>query len=340
MDRILIAGRVIVFYAQKLLVPWPLAFIYPRWRIDPGVWWQWLFPVAVLVVLITLLAAQKQLGRGPAAAVMLFCGLLFPALGFVNVYPMRFSFVADHFQYHASAAMIALLAAIAWKLASRPAVVLLIPLAVLTAMRAPVYSDSITLWRDTLAKNPDSWMVHTNLSHALVAAADRSGDARLYAEAEEHYLAAYKLDPDIPETNLNAGIVYARRNQIDKALAHLQRALELSPEFPPILLTIGQVYERNHDLDRAIEYYRKALEIDPNYVDANYRIGGALIAAGRYDQAAQHLRQAVQIDPRHAEAWLRLGFAQRQLGQMEAAEQSFRTALQLRPELARQILRR
>jgi tetratricopeptide (TPR) repeat protein len=294
----------------------------------------------VLVALIALVAAQKRLGRGPAAAVMLFCGLLFPALGFVNVYPMRFSFVADHFQYHASAAMIALLAATAWKLLSKSAVIVLIPLAALTAMRTPVYRDPLTLWRDTLTKNPDSWMVHTNLAHALVAAADRSGDSRLYAEAEQHYLAAYDLDPNIAETNLNAGIVYARRNQIDKALAHLNRALELSPRFPPILLTIGQVYERSNDLDRAIEYYRKALDIDPNYVDANFRLGGALIAAGRYDEAAHHLRLAVQGDPRHAEAWLRLGIAQRQMGQMDAAEQSFRTALQLRPELTRQILRR
>jgi membrane protease subunit HflC len=31
-------------------------------------------------------------------------GCLFPALGFFDVYPFKFSFVADHFQYHAAAA--------------------------------------------------------------------------------------------------------------------------------------------------------------------------------------------------------------------------------------------
>ena len=44
---------------------------------------------------------------------LIFGGVLVPALGFVDVYPMRFSFVADHFQYHASIALLALVAAIA-----------------------------------------------------------------------------------------------------------------------------------------------------------------------------------------------------------------------------------
>ena len=37
--------------------------------------------------------------RGPLAAWLFFVGSLFPALGFFNVYPFRYSYVADHFQY-------------------------------------------------------------------------------------------------------------------------------------------------------------------------------------------------------------------------------------------------
>ena len=39
--------------------------------------------------------------------------MLVPALGFFDVYPMRYSFVADHFQYHASPALIALIVGVA-----------------------------------------------------------------------------------------------------------------------------------------------------------------------------------------------------------------------------------
>ena len=37
--------------------------------------------------------------RGPLAGFLFFVGTLFPALGFLNVYPFRYSYVADHFQY-------------------------------------------------------------------------------------------------------------------------------------------------------------------------------------------------------------------------------------------------
>ena len=95
---------------------------------------------------------------------MIFCGTLFPALGFLNVYPMRFSYVADHFQYHASIALIALIAAILCRYTKKYGRIVLLPLAVITVLQTPIYSDAETLWRNTLARNPDSWMVHTSLA--------------------------------------------------------------------------------------------------------------------------------------------------------------------------------
>ena len=79
--------------------------------IDAASAWQFLFPVAAVALVAGLWWWRRALGRGPLVAVLLFGVLLGPALGFVNVYPMRFSFVADHFQYVASAPLLALFAA-------------------------------------------------------------------------------------------------------------------------------------------------------------------------------------------------------------------------------------
>src|SRR6185312_4849979 len=109
-QRVLIAGRVVWFYLGKLLWPAHLSFMYPRWNVSAASLGQWLFPLA-LAGLLAGLGRLSRRNRAPLAAALLFVGTLFPALGFINVYPFVFSFVADHFQYLASLGIIALAAA-------------------------------------------------------------------------------------------------------------------------------------------------------------------------------------------------------------------------------------
>ena len=111
-DRILIAGRATWFYLVKLLWPSDLMFVYPRWRVEASVWWQFLFPLGV-VALTVLLWKVRAWSRGPLACWLLFVIALFPILGFMNVYAFQYSFVADHWQYLASLRIFAI-AAVGW----------------------------------------------------------------------------------------------------------------------------------------------------------------------------------------------------------------------------------
>jgi hypothetical protein len=90
-DRCLIAGHAVCFYAFKLIWPHPLMFMYPRWDLHADRAWQFIYPVVVASVLISLWAGRRWIGRGPLTAMLFFIGTLTPALGFVNVYPMRSS---------------------------------------------------------------------------------------------------------------------------------------------------------------------------------------------------------------------------------------------------------
>src|SRR5262249_15161873 len=105
-DRCLIAGRALWFYVAKLLWPTPLTFVYPRWALDQRVWWQYGYPLLAVVVVCGLYLLRSRLGRGPLVAALAFVVTLSPALGFINVFPMRYTFVADHYQYLASIAVI------------------------------------------------------------------------------------------------------------------------------------------------------------------------------------------------------------------------------------------
>ena len=109
MERFLIAGRVIWFYLGKLIWPLDLIFVYPRWRVSQTVWWQYLYPAAALFSGVLMWLSRRW--RAPLAGVLFFIVTLFPVLGFLNVYPFRYSLVADHFQYLASLGIITLVAA-------------------------------------------------------------------------------------------------------------------------------------------------------------------------------------------------------------------------------------
>ena len=54
LERVLIAGRALLFYVGKLAWPYPLAFWYPRWDVNEHVWWQYLYPAAALAAIVAL----------------------------------------------------------------------------------------------------------------------------------------------------------------------------------------------------------------------------------------------------------------------------------------------
>ena len=172
-ERCLIAGRSLFFYVGKILWPDPLIFFYERWTIDSAVWWQYLFPLGVVLVLAGTIGMHKRWGKGLPIALMIFCGTLLPALGFFNVYPHRYSFVADHFQYLAIPAFITLVvASIATGLkrlgVDKPSPMIAATVAILATCifisnkRCSAYKDQETLWLDTIEQNPSCWAAYNN----------------------------------------------------------------------------------------------------------------------------------------------------------------------------------
>jgi len=181
--RLVLAGRAAWFYALKLACPMPLAFFYDRWRIEPTQPAQWIFPLGMVAAVAGAWWQRGRIGRGPVAALLAFLAGLFPALGFFDVFPFKYSFVADHFAYHAlpvglAAAAAGLAALCGWAgipLAG-PATGLIAILAAATFSRTAVFSSQETLYRDTLAKTPSCSIAANNLG-AFYLDTDRPREA-------------------------------------------------------------------------------------------------------------------------------------------------------------------
>src|SRR6185503_2332124 len=134
----------------------------------------------------------------------------------------------DHFQYLASCGPLALLAATAAQLAARSSrwrrgVQIasaggLALLAATTYGQATSFHDAETLWRRTLARNPDAAMAHNNLGLLLLARQDWTG-------AIEQYQAALRSDPLLWEAEYNLGNALFRAGRDGESLPHYERAV-------------------------------------------------------------------------------------------------------------------
>ena len=296
-QRLLIAGRALWFYAGTLAWPQALTFIYPRWNVDPTALRWWFYPAAAGVLVSGLWLLRQRWGRGPLTAVLFFCGTLAPALGFINFYPMRFSFVADHFQYLASLGLLTLAAALGTSaLRSRPALgralgsLLLALLGLLTWRQQASYRNQETLWQETLAKNPMAWMAHFNLGVIM----DKQGRLE---EAIGHYLDALKQRPDDAQVYNNLGVVLFKQGKFDEAMREYREALRVNPRDPATYNNIGNVLVRQEQLDVAIAAYREALRLDPAFAVVHNNLGAILELRGQREEALAHYREALRIRP-------------------------------------------
>jgi tetratricopeptide (TPR) repeat protein len=321
-QRILIAGRAIWFYVEKLFAPVGLSFIYRRWNIAsaPAAWW--IFPVAVIIVAAVLFALRRTVGRGPLVAWLIFCGVLVPALGFFNFYPMKYSFVADHFQYLAGPALIALLVAgvavalrkIAASAPATPYVVaglVLVVLSVLTVMQARVYGGPLLLWDDAIKNNPTSPMLHYNYGSDLMAVTEqvpRQQAIPFVEEAARQFEATVKLEPthDRSWTRWGGALVFL--NKPKDALDKFAEALKLRPDNVDALGGRGRALFELGRLDEAQAAFNEALAaaqaqrgsgaISRTTAAAIYQFRGKIaVAKGDLEQAATQYAEAVRIVP-------------------------------------------
>jgi tetratricopeptide (TPR) repeat protein len=331
-QRCLLAGRVFWFYLGNLIWPAELIFIYPRWTVDASIWWQWLFSPAVIVLLVGLWWWQRK-QRGPLAAMLLFAGSLFPVLGFVNVYPFIFSYVADHFQYLASLALFALAGAGLMKASARlprwvqttAGVVLLAGLGTLSWAQSRMYRDNLTLYQTILERNPSCWMAHNNLATTLT-------EAGQIEEAVPHLALTLKLRPDYPQALNNLGDDLTRLGRPREAIPYLERALTLQPTFFQAHTNLGSALLAVNRPVEAITHHEEAIRLNPQYATAEKSLGVALAQTNRTAEAILHFQRAIQLEPNFAEAELSWAIALMLTGRFPEAVPHFEKAIALDPE--------
>ncbi len=328
MSRVLIASRALWFYLGKLLWPAGLSFSYARWPIDPSDPWQYGWLAACLAAGALIWAD----GRGFKIAAIYYLAMLAPLLGFIAEYTFRYTFVADHYQYVASIAPLALAAVLLDKLLNRFAAAktvvfgsILLLLAVLTWRQCRNYADSETLWRATLASTPASTIARNNLSQALL---DKGQWVASIALSREVLTA----NPNDPVARNNLGFALLEQGRIDDSILNFQQAIAAEPNRPDAYYNLGRAWLKKEHFESAITNFQTAVRLQPDFANAYCNLGFALLQAGHIPAAITNYEQSLALEPDYPLAHNDLGSIFLRLGETNQARSHFERAVALAPD--------
>jgi tetratricopeptide (TPR) repeat protein len=329
-ERALIAGRAFVFYLWTLAVPLNLAFIYPKWGISARDPFQYAYPIGVALTFV-LAWRWRARSRAPLAALAFFAVTIFPALGFLAVYPFRYSLVANHFQYLACAGPIALAAAgvahvgavgSSRRIEALASLAIGAVLGVGTWRLAGEFKDSDALYLATLARNPDCFLCSNNLGFELMNEpnADLPGAIAYFQEA-------IRANPDYFEPHANLGTAAVKLGRPDEAIREFQVVLQKDPDNTAGLNNLGKVLLDTGRAGDALPYLQRAIALKPDFALAHSTLAFTLFTLGRVDEAMAEWRECLRLAPDLADARSNFAIALAQTGRVpEAYEQIARAA--------------
>ncbi|HEU5079176.1 MAG TPA: tetratricopeptide repeat protein [Opitutaceae bacterium] len=339
-ERVLLSGRIFWFYFGKLVWPTNLSFFYRHWDV-PAESSRWYIYIICAIAVTAALWLLRNRNRGLLAAWLLYAGSLFPALGFFDVFPFRFSYVADHFQYLAMLGPIggvvgglavyindkAKLYKLGAAILAGFVILILVPLC---RWQSALYVNDETLFRDTIAKVPSSWMAHHILATNL-AKKPASHD-----EAIAEFRRVIELKPDNPDSHLGLGTeLWRMPDQRAQALEEYRKAIELRPNYAEAHNNLGVALAgQPNTRAEAISHFRAALQTKPGFAEAHANLADALAQSpATFPEAIAHYTEALRLNPRLA--WVHCHLAHRLSripGKANEALEHYNRALAIEPD--------
>ena len=297
-SNLLVAARGIALYVEKFIWPFGLSAFYPVPEAGQPFGLSYFMALAGLAAVLGGVAWLVVRGRGRLVVfgVLFFLVVLAPSSRIVPV-GVRF-LAADRFFYLPGIGLFLILAGglDRWMRAPGPARWCAIGLATGlvvfwaggTWRRSQVWFDDETLWRDALAKYPESSNVLGNLAQGLL---DRNPE-----EAERLADRALALAPGDGQTMLAKAILAQRAGNYDASLDWLDKAAALDASPTAVADLRGKIYARQGEYKKAILSYGAIVAVEPQSLTHYGLMALASLALGDEGGALECLREMERLD--------------------------------------------
>jgi tetratricopeptide (TPR) repeat protein len=343
-DVVLTIPSVLLRYMRMLLLPYPLAIVYPTEYVTSPAdarFWASALALGALAVIVGRFVRGSAVGVRAAAWLLLF---LLPVLN-LKAFNVMESLVHDRYLYLPSVGFCLLLALALERLsaasgARQQQVFLIATLAIavayfgLTAAQNRSWHDDLAMTERALSVSPNRAFLYNYLgayyqNHENLGEAEHSyaqaiqyrptyydaysnlGDVYReqgkLAEAEQAYRKAIELGAPYADTYFNLAVVLTGERKLAEAERYLLGALKLQPVYAKAHYNLGWVLENEAKNAPAEQEYRRALEQDPFYVEPRINLAVLLTKEGQYTDALRHLDIARQLAPDHPVMLFALG---------------------------------
>ncbi len=109
---------------------------------------------------------------------------------------------------------------------------------------------------------------------------------------------ALEIDPNLPESLVMLGTLYAASSAFEASETHYQQAIALAPETAMAYHGLAYLYGRHgHNLEKAIDLARHAAELSPNSAAYHNTLSWLCYKVGKYDEAVVAILKAIELAP-------------------------------------------
>jgi tetratricopeptide (TPR) repeat protein len=307
LSRLAIAGQALWFYIGKLLFPLGITFNYPRWTL-PAHGLLALLPLTLLLLLFLILWQLRHTCARPALiALAAYTLMLLPMLGFLNIFFMRYSLVSDHWQYHATPILLALIVPallhltrrLPRRLTAAAATLLIVLLTADSFSLARIYQTPESVWQDTLAHNPASWLAHAQLGDMYLTEAATT--PALLAPAIDHLAEVVHLQPQRALGYVNLANAYVRANQPTRAAQLYTQGLAApdatANDRARLYQGLGSLEAKAGHYAAAEPLFQQAFHLNPDSFTINFYLALTLAYENKREEAQASVARALAIDP-------------------------------------------
>ena len=150
-------------------------------------------------------------------------------------------------------------------------------------------------------------------------------------EAERHYDAALKSQPDNFEALHMLGVIALQKGRFEQGVEIITKAVALNENSATAFNNLAKGLKDLGRFDEAIVHFERALALAPAFADAQFNYGTALHFVNRSEDALVQFERAIALNPKFVAALNNRGLALAKLERFTEAVASYDEALALQP---------